>query len=114
MQVHTATQQFWDQMIMTSIESDYEQFSPLVDDVMLRLSRLPRSAFHKAAVSSLLITRMSIFARKEMLAALHSHEPIDDPAERIRAAELLSDKYEEAALLLLETERAYAQAGRVQ
>ena len=97
-----------------TIEDDLEQLSPLVDDVMQHVARLPRSAFHKAALSSLLLTHMSVFARREMLAALHSREPIDDPAERLRIAQLLSDKTEEAAQLLLETDHAYAQAGRVQ
>ena len=64
------------------VEDDFEQLSCIVDDVCQHIARLKSSPIEKAALSSLALTRLSMFARKEMLAALFAGEPLGDETEQ--------------------------------
>jgi cell division septum initiation protein DivIVA len=98
---------------MTDIEADFEQLSPLVDDVYRRIAQLERQPYERATIASMLLTRLSVYVTKELLGALHTCEAVT-PQASLEISEILRRHTEDADALIREAEQAYAASMRVQ
>ena len=96
-----------------TIRSEFDQLSPLVDDVMMQLARLPINARKRAAIAWKIAMRTSVAAQKIMIAALHSGEPLDKETAKAVARDI-TETSEQAAEEIEACHLAHTEAGRMQ
>lgn len=98
---------------MTTIEDEFAQVSPLLDDAIRQIDRMEISPQERAAVMALLMTRISTIARKRMIDALFARVPVNvETSEKI--AEMLMRACAESDAEVNQHEQLYAVEGTMQ
>ena len=80
---------------MIDVELDFERLYPLVDDTMRLVGELDCGAFGRAAVASMLLSRMIAKATDYLIASLLSGEHVDQETS-MRVAGIVNEHSENA------------------
>lgn len=98
---------------MSTIEDEFAQVSPLLDDAIQQIDRMEISPQERAAVMALLMTHVSTIARKRMIDASFARVPVNvETAEKI--AEMLMRACVESDAEVHQHEQLYAVEGTMQ
>lgn len=81
---------------MTNIERDFDQLSPLMDDVMKHVKNLNCSGYEKAAIAAMLVVHMSVSTNEILMKALESGERVSRDTA-LKVAHIMAEHNERAS-----------------